>query len=193
MKKTLTSLLLIVLSFGLFAETGYNGLKWNIKKEILNQQKRLSTTEESSNIEIEERAILGTKTKIYYHIPAGELWAISYTIPKEKTHQLLKKYKKENLIIKTKTPSRTKNEILEDLKNEGDDLPADFDAFINEGYYLLVFSVEEEGIDYLINDTDSGKGILYIYDYNEDTRVYILENQIEGLTLVYYTYHEQDY
>ena len=36
-------------------------------------------------------------------------------------------------------------------------------------------------------------GTVYIYDYNEDTRVYIYDNVITGKAVVVYVPHEQDY
>ena len=40
---------------------------------------------------------------------------------------------------------------------------------------------------------DKGTGTITVYDYNDDTRVYILENVVEDKIFVIYLYHEQDY
>ena len=56
-----------------------------------------------------------------------------------------------------------------------------------------MLGVRIDGIEELKIDEGNGKSTVYIYDYNDDTRVYIFENLVEGLTFVYYAQHEQDF
>ena len=60
-------------------------------------------------------------------------------------------------------------------------------------YSIIMLGIRIDGIEELKNDEGNGKSTVYIYDYNDDTRVYIFENLVEGLTFVYYAQHEQDY
>ena len=66
-----------------------------------------------------------------------------------------------------------------------------------EFLYWLSSSYENDGVTSyefpIVEKPDVNTGIVYIYDYNDDTRVYIYENFIEDKTFVVYVPHEQDY
>ena len=66
---------------------------------------------------------------------------------------------------------------------------------------LITLIADKAGLDTpfvsaaLAPDLDSTEkyGTLYIYDYNDDTRVYIYDNIIKDKAVVVYVPHEQDY
>ena len=66
---------------------------------------------------------------------------------------------------------------------------------ICESYtYEIAIKCEEKG--YKSNKatkTGPGVGTLYIYDYNDDTRVYIAAGNVEDMAFVAYVPHFKDY
>ena len=59
----------------------------------------------------------------------------------------------------------------------------------NKAIYLLARGIELNNVDKI----DNGDARIYIYDYNDDTRVYLFENVVKGVLFVVYTHHEQDF
>ena len=75
------------------------------------------------------------------------------------------------------------------------------DLIIKNEIMLITLIADKAGIDTpfvstaLVPDENSTEtnGTLYIYDYNDDTRVYIYDNIIKDKAVVVYVPHEQDY
>lgn len=185
MKKIFIILLMLSCFAGAFAETGYNGNQWWSKRQLVKNNLLYLITpiipkDDSAEcyeyIEIESKNMLGVKTSVYYHFFDETLSAVSYSLPTEKTKEIKSKFKNkvQELEIELKTEDNTDIEQNCELEN-------------------YVFNAMITGdIEYFKNF--KGKGArLSIYDYNDDTRVYIFENTTEGKTFVVYTYHEQDF
>lgn len=187
MKKLITTLLFVFLFMGLFAETGYNGKQWwsskNSVKNNLIYFVQPEITEENEimweYMEAEKKNILGLQTYVYYHFSEGYLFSISYSIPKNKTKELKEKFK--NKVKEINIAQDTQTYLLEK------------DAEYNSEIVWQLFNAVIMNDDEYLNRFYGKGGKLTIYDYNDDTRVYIFENKIGDQTFVFYTYHEQDY
>ena len=70
----------------------------------------------------------------------------------------------------------------------------DLDLALNCLLAEATLDFEIEGFSVLDQiNTPGGKAIVSVYDYNDDTRICIWENFIDGSVFVIYYYHEQDY
>lgn len=199
MKKTLFIILLLSCFAGAFAETGYNGIKWFTEREDFqkNTGHRTSQSEIIPAAEIQEKVILGTKTNVHYFFSTYNCFeSVAYSIPKEKTNVLKDKLNKPIRIIKTDALSKEdfSREILEEEPDFKNEIPQTVDTYFNYVFSSICNYAFEKELQFdVIKAKGNSKGLLYIYDYNDDTRLYIFENTIEGTTFVVYTYHEQDY
>ncbi len=190
MKKTITTLLITFLFLGLFAETGYNKHQWFSNKEELLLPFRIEPGEDKlwEETEAERKVILGTEKNVYYHFIDNGLYAVSYFIRAEKTDLLRKKLTAPVYEIKSKSIPMVYilNDIPEGIKDE--------DLYLNNRMATSAFNFELTGYDQLkALEVENGESTISIYDYNDDTRLYVFENFIKGATFVVYTYHEQDY
>ena len=110
-------------------------------------------------------------------------------IPTKKIKQLLKNYQEKKQYGKIKIEELTREDVCTELEPE----------YQNEkGIELYLHNFCENtsiwcDVAIAQNYKGEGKCTVYIYNYNEDTRVYIFENLMEGKTFVYYTFREQDY
>lgn len=191
MRKTITTLLILFLTLGLFAETGYNGNQWLKKRDQLILNFPIEPGEDKlwNTTAAEKKAIMGKETVVYYHYGEGYLYAVSYYTTVEKTENLKKKF--NNLVYEKKTKNVTISDLIcIGILRE----TSDIDLYLNNQMAISCLKYEQDGYDQIeVMADDNGKATISIYDYNDDTRVYILENFIEKLTFVVYTYHEQDY
>ncbi len=187
MKKIFIILLMLSCFAGAFAETGYANTAWGTPK------KYVDLTEETDSIKSKSKTIQGVKTTLYYQFVNDRLAGVCYSIPAEKTEQLKQNY--YNLVAKFKAHSTSQKEWIKMLQEDSttkEKLTAKSkDLMTSKILFLSAWDIENNGYDQL-KDVE-GKGNFYIYDYNNDTRVYIFENTIEGITFVVYTYHEQDF
>lgn len=189
MKKLIAFFVLVFCFVAGYSETGYNGHQWwATKTEITNSLIYLTTpeiTEENKEIweytVAEKKNILGSQTFVYYHFLNTEsgLMAISYSIDKSKTKQLKEKY--TDKILETKIQQIEDNYIPEK--------EIEYQCEIERQLFNVIIMNDD---DYLRRFEGTG-GILTVYNYNNDTRVYIFENFIKNRTFVFYAYHEQDY
>lgn len=69
----------------------------------------------------------------------------------------------------------------------------DFDLDLNKGIAITTLEIEETGYEEIKPEPGNDTGKIYIYDYNEDTRVYLYENVVTDYAFVVYVPHEQDY
>lgn len=191
MKKTITTLLILFLTLGIFAETGYNNHSWLIKKENLQLNYRIEPGDDKlwEDTAAEKKPILGKETVIYYHFGNDVLYSISYCTKNEKTELIKKKMPEPIMEIKTISIPFSYF-VSKGILSETNDL----DLYFNKQMAISALNYELDGYDQLKEvATEDGACTISIYDYNDDTRVYIFDNNIEGLTFVVYTYHEQDY
>lgn len=194
MKKTITTLLFLVLSFGLFAETGYAGVQWGTYKKSLKLTDTITPTESEiwDSTIAKKKTILGTITNVYYHFSEDYLYGVSYEIRAEKTKELQKKFNNPVITIDTETGTREdfvntllENGYIKDVKNN-----EVITHYANKSFFEVACILEFKGYD---TKGKKGKGKIHIYDYNDDTRVYLFENIVENSTFVVYMWHEQDY
>ncbi len=191
MKKTLFIILLLSCFAGAFAETGYANNQWgDTYLEVLN---KTSAIEYNSDTHFKRKVMVGVETNVFYHFDNEDFIGVSYSLPKEKTEEIKSKFSK--IITSQKTQTIPKKKFIETIKKDVNLLEkynTDNISFISDKYaFLQARKIETVGTSQYIDN--NGTGNLYIYDYNDDTRVYIFENFVEGITFVVYTYHEQDY
>lgn len=184
MKKAITTLLILFLTLGLFAETGYAGFEWGT-----NKKKFSDLTIEDEYVLSEQRVMLNTQTTRYFSFGNDQLWTISYSLPVAKTEEIKAKFKnqayKQNV---TEMSDEVIKEALERFKLESNEKNKDFVTNKLVAIKAAAFSL------YGLTETGKeGKATVYAYDYNDDTRVFIFENITKGKTVVVYSYHEQDY
>ena len=195
MKKIIFILLLLSCFAGAFADTGYNNRVWFSQKGTLKLQFEVTPGPEElwKTTEVEEKPILGTTTRVYYHYVENMFVAVSYIIPQSKTKQLKTKFK--TLVETAPTYSLKKEDYIKNLINAGT-IPEneDVDLHINNLIAMGAIDIEFNGLEQLETlKSETGKGLISIYDYNEDTRVFLFENFLLDYTVVVYTCHEQDY
>lgn len=163
-----------------FAETGYRGIQWYSNIEAFPKKDQINY----EGLLVYEKIILGKKTYLFYALYENQLQLAAYIITKDKTEELKKELKKYK-----------KTEIKADLAN-GNEYPGktkiESESWMIGDAYNLVDQIEKvtpEELKAAEDKTASGK--ITIYDYNEDTRCYVLENFIADRTAVVYVPHEQ--
>ena len=212
MKKVFLFLILILISCfaGVFAETGYNGIKWNANPKQISSGKnaeKWQPTEEMQVISCES-IILGAKSIKAFLFKNKKLTGISYLLNNYSLNELLSKFDNANKIIETNITFYSLEELtegLEHLKKENK-LPRSFDNSKkqNDTFLLLMGlisaieiseNIEKVGYKNIETTEENIPRLchLYIYDYNDDTRTYILDNKESGIVFVAYVPHEQDY
>ena len=195
MKKQIISLfILIFTAAGMAAETGYNGLKWftNINKINLSYEKpipEIPIEELKDQIRMQEKPMLGIQTQVYYIFNEDELTCISYSIDSSATSRLLDKLSKPIFITHIKP---TEKESYIKKQSLSDKITAENEnMLLCLSFIAIMGKFEIKG--YASLKSDEGNGRIYIYDYNEDTRVWVLQDAIPGKTYVIYFPHEQDF
>lgn len=195
MKKTIFTLLLLFLLAGAFAENGYAGKKWGDSSLLFDVAVPVKPGDDVlwETTKAEKKTILGKETIVYYHFFDDTLMAVSYTLPLEKTETLKKKFK--DLVFNANTVTVSQRYYLNELLNDGTLKQInDEDLDLNYVFAYGSLSIEFHGYDSLKGITvDKGAATISLYDYNDDTRVCIWENIVNGKTFVVYTYHRQDY
>lgn len=182
MKKLISIFVLLSCFFGAFAEKGYRGMQWYSSAETFPKKDQI----EYDGLLVYEKIILGEKAFLFYAFFENQLQFAAYIIAQNKTEELkkdLKKYKK--------------TEIRAELSN-GNEYPAETqieaESWMIGDAYVLVDQIEKVTPEELKAEEDkTASGRITIYDYNEDTRCYVLENFIANRTAVVYIPHEQDF
>lgn len=185
MKKQITTLLILFLTLGLYAETGYAGIEWGTAKN------KFKFEEELEGAGIINKTMLGEETRVFYSFNnKNNLDGISYSISRKKTSQLINRYPYEKRIGSIKIDTLTKEDLYKDLGEL-----AENEKLLEEYISIVLCSNAAPLCDVRMGQGKRGYGdcTVHIYNYNDDTRVYIFENLVEGRTFVYYTFHEQDY
>lgn len=176
-------------------------------------EKTLDLKDSGIEIKVTVKTLLGERslvnyffTNIGYQLPKNKrdekykLIAISYIVPKDKTNELLKHFSIQKIVKKY---IQCRSDFLNIIKNDYFN-HIDFNTLETNASESLITSAiatvttffERYGkADALAPDLDSTEkdGTLYIYDYNDDTRVYIYDNIIKDKAVVVYVPHEQDY
>lgn len=192
MKKIISVFLFVVLNFCLSAQTGYRGHSWysNVSDFPKSGQLVLSEYDRPSlgydYPLIYEKKILGDKIFVFYNfdLRTDELNSVGYIISKDKT-----------AILKEEFKNLKKREFQVDLENLSEYQEEDV-QYVTD-YFCFAYSLQmarfmEEGEE--IKQSSKRTAIkITVYDYNDDTRVYIFENVINGRSAVVYVPHEQDY
>ena len=176
-------------------------------------EKTLDLNNSGVDVKVAVKTILGERslvnyffTNIGYQLPKNKrdekykLVAISYIVPKEKTNVILKRFPIQKLVNKY---IKCRSDFLDFIKNEYFN-KIDFvnlktntaNSLITSAVSTTTISFEKDGqANELLPEENSTEkdGTLYIYDYNDDTRVYIYDNIIKDKAVVVYVPHEQDY
>ena len=207
MKKTIITLLFLILTFGLCADTGYNKIEWGRKRDSINFGENVSDWELENLYMVSFKTIIlgDTSIKTYFFEPNKGFQCVSYYIPANTVQELISKFDPKKKVYEIKTELFNNNDITEtvtELINAGV-TPSYYDGtneskevmtiIMSEIFtYELASITEEKG--YKTNKevtTGPRVGTLYIYDYNDDTRVYIA--RVEDKAFVAYVPHYQDY
>lgn len=193
MKKIFFILVLVFCLTAGFAETGYAGTPWGTLKQNLKIGDRIAPTDNPlwESTEARKKLILNKQNTVYYHFFENQLYGVSYTLQAEDTKQICAKF--TNKVDMKKIPGMNKLEWIEIMFTEGLIDNKEDNEIINLASNKMIFEVAAGFEFYGNKTTKTGDAKIYIYDYNEDTRVYIFENMVEGLTFVTYMWHEQDF
>lgn len=221
MKKIFMLVLTVFFSLSLFAETGYRGVKWGWSEEKCSENILLKMTEEDTiaciriasdhfhaevKVRIEETSILGKKNKVIYLFFDNILLGATYIINLNQSTELKNKLKEvrryktmrqftelKQLYFNEETLEKH-NINAQELDNSVARLVCTYAAMeyeFDSGENSTFFTTFE-----LEPPTEKNKkypGTLTLYDYNDDTRVYIYDNIIKDKAVVVYVPHEQDY
>jgi hypothetical protein len=200
MKKQIIALLFFICTAaGLAAETGYRGHEWyslssafpRTGREKIEQPGWMKTI-------IYTKEILGEPTCLFFGFSFDyeELINAGYIISEGKTTELknqLKGKKKKEVKINLGDFSNLDKQIEEAKRT--DEEYASYGEKEEKHFYFDQFSwlvqmLEEYGT---ADIEDNPNAVLTIYDYNNDTRLYLFERAIKGKIVVVYVPHEQDY
>ena len=127
-----------------------------------------------------------------------------YIIPAEKKKQLSRKFKEKGkkLFIEDGNifESFLEKEMVSDILQEGlikekETAIGLIQSMVKGFCSYLANAVEQEGIEEcgIQLKPTATSAALSLYDYNDDTRVYIYDNIIKDKAVVVYVPHEQDY
>lgn len=198
MKKQITALfILIFIAAGLAAETGYKGIRWGSSGYIIDlnegkEENPITKTFPGYTTKVYEKQLLGEKTNVFYTLLDNYgLFGVYYFTSEANNGKLKANLKNKNLVEIIKYP-KMEPDAVERLKNRFEE---DKDRLLEwaAGFTLMLlpFGLETE-YRYEKPET-TGDGLISIYDYNDDTRIYIFENIIPEKTVVVYFPHEEDY
>lgn len=202
MKKSFLFFVFVVCLSSVFGDTGYNGHRWHQRFSNFNVGTSIHYLDEKyldgwALPIVQEKEILGQKGYVHYGfgIPNADLVFAGYFIPNGKVRVLENKFKDKNKVLDIKLIPEVEEEILDGLSDT-----EDFTDPVGLEWYLMLryfgdtaVTCEKEGIEMLNNLKGDSNCRLVIYDYNDDTRVYIFENAINGRSAVVYVPHEQNY
>lgn len=192
MKKQIGILIfLILIAAGLAAETGYKGTDWGDSEDwIIRAEGRAPDYEEDYgefNFYIYEKILLGEKTNLFYAIHNKySLLTVFYNTSEKnnpKLHRLIGNMRKLHSVPFTQDIPWLTEEFKENSERTQE--------CVNGVMLTLAVADIEQNYKYELPETE-GNGNLSIYDYNEDTRLYIFENVIPEKTIVVYYPHYED-
>lgn len=200
MKKTIAILLFLICSVFLFAETGYRGFEWGTSEFLF----ELKAGEEDEPIETEDLPIstkvyktklLGEERNLYYYFANDMLVSALYFIPAELTDRLLNNLEDNKLIAQRSVEEEMAKQFEESVKQIFTNVEEQDQNLRNFmlGSLLITLCFQIDDADFNQLEKQEGECLIYIYNYNNDTRLYIYKNITKGKTAVVYIPHEQDY
>ncbi len=203
MKKLITTLLILFLSLGLFAETGYNNHQWYSNLKSFPYYGRIEFEEKPiSGLVwpcIYSAEIQGTMTNIFYcfsGIPEEydipEFIAACFFLPNNNAKEYIKKIAQKKMNVGSLEIYNYEYEGPDFTEND----PAEIrDFFILAEFQNLAHCVEGLGLQEMKTESLKNKktknkiSTISIYDYNDDTRCYIFEDFVPGRTAILFGPH----
>ncbi len=192
-----------------FAETGYYDTEWGTKRDRLDFGEKADEWK-YGNITMVSfgTIILGDNSiKTYFFDKDKGLNCVGYFIPEGTLKELLLKFDSRKKVYEIQTELFKIEEIYE-IANEiikrgeepqfydsTDDAKIAFTIILAELYnYEIADITQNKGYKKLEKAKQGpGVGTLMIYDYNDDSRVYITTGNVENLAFVTYVPNFQDY
>ena len=210
MKKIFFTFILVFCLVAGFAENGYNGTSWGTTKNKIQFGENIDSWQMTQNLEIItfSTTTQGKTTIKAYFFNNEKLAGISYYLPENSLKDFISKIKAEKKVLEIETELFSIQNLMESLKQSknkknyptfmdgSEDSEYAFIAVLGESYlYEIASYSEEKGYKNIKKTTKKapGTGTLYIYDYNDDTRVYITAGNVDGLAFVAYVPHVKDY
>ena len=209
MKKIFISFILLFCVFIGSAETGYDKIEWEKQRALINFGELADNWHVNNETEVVSFStiILGQKAIECYIFQKGKFAGVCYSIPEKSVKELLSKFDKTKKILKTKTEIFSYDDLFDEFelyKKEGK-LPSFYKEEIMIGIitriligqlktFKIAKDIEKTGYKNIEKSKKSDKvGTLYIYDYNDDTRMYITSGNVYDLAFVAYVPHYKDY
>lgn len=201
-KQIITLLFLICIAAGLAAETGYRGFEWGTSEFLFN----LKAGEEDDPIDINQEEwpiipkvykakLLGEERKLYFYFANGMLYSAVYFIPSNLTDKLLSNLEENKLLAQRQLPENSATAIEENIRKsnpkEGEEGAKFKDFLLGVSFVYLCYNMDDADFSKL--EKQEADQLLYVYNYNSDTRLYIFKNVVQDTTAVVYYPHEQDY
>lgn len=136
------------------------------------------------------------------------LVGVSYTVTTNQIKEIINRFKvvrkyktSKEMILSDWFENETLTSLglsldLEDIPQEVDKLGKQLDCFIVSDDYELFgeyISFSKMNLEIANKQNENLAGTLYIFDYNEDTRMYVFDNIIKDKAVVVYVPHKQDY
>jgi len=201
MRRTIAIILFLLFGFSFYAETGYDGLEWHRRRDLIQEpEDALVYKAKDGSLEVitvlsaalghsTVKSYIFTENKlegVVYYIYATELEELQNRLSDKKkiyeTHSginIYEEYKKADI----ETPEWAQDEALESV-------------FITKVLYILAFGncseIEYKGYKSVpLNKKDPAD--LYIYNYNDDTRIYILLDTKTNIGFVVYLPYYKDF
>lgn len=194
MKKQINALFIFLfIAAGLAAETGYQGHKWY---ETINNFSR------SNRIKFEEdplygliyplayyKNIEGEQTILYYGFDTEyfEFISAGFTVTQKTAKKIKAKLGPEISIYKVSTEDRTAEDL--DFEGKEEDIKPYKDCYIFVDLRSIAYGID---LGYA-NEYPTGEGLITVYNYNDDTRVYVFENLYDKRTTIVFMPYEPGY
>lgn len=194
-KQIITLLFLICIAAGLAAETGYRGFEWGTSEFLfeLKAGDEFETIKEEGSPFISKAykaKLLGEERRLHFYFTNNMLCSAIYLIPAGQTNQLINNLEGKKLLAQVPTPAGASEQMTEGLKEyKGTEIQKEYLLGISVLYFCSL--IDEADLSKL--EKQEAENQIYIYNYNDDTRIYIYKNFIKDTTVVVYFPHEQDY
>ena len=204
MKKIIFTLLFLFITVGLFGDTGtgYNNLNWNTPRDRVAFGENTEYWKEG-NIEIASftDVVIGQSTIKSYIFTNGKFNGVTYFYFQKDTEELLERFNNKKKIFEKFVDVALEGEVtstleyieLPDYAKKDENGKRAFEIIIAESMIWEIAKMTEEDGYKSIDESKEQNTKLYIFDYNEDTRVYILTGGLYNVGFVAYVPHRQDY
>lgn len=198
-KQTIALFILIFTAAGLTAETGYKGINWGSAEFIITyyEGEEINPVPNKDNYYpmLYKKTLLGEETNLFYLMQSEYgLLGVFYVTPETNNEKLKFNLRNKEKIYEYPFLRDAENQLwkkAEEEFKEAIDYPI---VEYSIGFYMWQFAGAYE-FEYKVQQfpTEGLEGIISVYDYNDDTRLYIFENIIPEKTIVVYFPYEQDY